>query len=313
MTVYPPPNQASSLARKFSKKALFLTGSRKTADSNEQRQMEISKPLMSPTYLNGSSTALDRPESPRSPTKTIIPITPGLIPPTPSSHGGYTPVSEVQGTSVSSTSGSYAYTPNSSYGTSPVTPRRERNEGPAEEPSTTPRKRSNSADREAEKEKECSRVDSKTESRQRTRERDKDKVSNPMKQFRVNLDDPCWKVLPVAMKKYEVKGKEEDYRLYITYGDVGMPTTLKGVTDVIERKLTANEKPLLIFQQLQKEGRNPLFMLRYAGKSRSESERERDREERDHRNGSSRATAQNKEEDPISPKSVFVNGSDAYR
>src|SRR5579859_4880304 len=32
--------------------------------------------------------------------------------------------------------------------------------------------------------------------------------------------------------------------------------------DIVERKLSSNEKPLIIFQQLQKEGRNPLFMLR---------------------------------------------------
>lgn len=48
-------------------------------------------------------------------------------------------------------------------------------------------------------------------------------VSNPMKSFRVNLDDPCWKVLPAAMKKYDVKGREEDYRLYITYENTGTP------------------------------------------------------------------------------------------
>ena len=46
-----------------------------------------------------------------------------------------------------------------------------------------------------------------------------------MKSFRVNLEDPCWKVLPAAMKKYDVRGREEDYRLYITYGDVGPSPT----------------------------------------------------------------------------------------
>lgn len=51
-------------------------------------------------------------------------------------------------------------------------------------------------------------------------------MTNPMKSFRVNLDDPCWKVLPAAMKKYDVKGREEDYRLYITYGEVGMHLSL---------------------------------------------------------------------------------------
>jgi hypothetical protein len=44
-----------------------------------------------------------------------------------------------------------------------------------------------------------------------------------MKSFRVNMDDPCWKVLPAAMKRYDVKGREEDYCLYITCGEIGIP------------------------------------------------------------------------------------------
>ena len=83
--------------------------------------------------------------------------------------------------------------------------------------------RSNSTDKEAEKE-GCANPSSQRND-QRTRPsreaRNKDGVTNPMKSFRVNLDDPCYKVLPAAMKKYDVKGREEDYRLYITYGDVG--------------------------------------------------------------------------------------------
>jgi hypothetical protein len=113
-----------------------------------------------------------------------------------------------------------------------------------------------------------------------------------MKSFRVNLEDPCWKVLPAAMKKYDVRGREEDYRLYITYGDVGPspphsfypPTRI--LTYVLERKLNSNDKPLIIFQQLQKEGRNPLFMLRYAGsKGKYGGGEERD-PDREYRNGS---------------------------
>src|SRR6202022_371863 len=98
------------------------------------RQMEISKPLMSPT-LNGVKEE-GRPESPRSPTKTIIPITPGLAPPTP--YGGYNHSPSPEPSSMGGTPGitfSNSSTPNtvttyaSSYGSSPVTPRRiERNE-----------------------------------------------------------------------------------------------------------------------------------------------------------------------------------------
>jgi protein STE50 len=191
--------------------------------------MEISKPLMSPTYLNGVTEERmgGRPESPRSPTKTVIPITPGLVPPTPFSS--YTPSPEPAPTNSSTlsvnTTYSSIYTPitSASYASSPVTPRREDTEL-----SNTPRKRSNSStERETEKECTTSTATTTTASSSsrggevRRPSRNKDGVSNPMKSFRVNLDDPCWKVLPAAMKKYDVKGREEDYRLYITYGDTG--------------------------------------------------------------------------------------------
>jgi protein STE50 len=106
-----------------------------------------------------------------------------------------------------------------------------------------------------------------------------------MKSFRVNLDDPCWKVLPAAMKKYEVRGKEEDYRLYITHGNTGstprrQPSAPHCMSELtcVERMLASHEKPLIIFQQLQKEGLNPLFMLRYAGKGQYSGQKEKEDE-----------------------------------
>lgn len=126
-------------------------------------------------------------------------------------------------TGYNSTSPNYG---NSGY-ISPVTPRRERLD---EE--TTPRKRSNSAtEKETEKEPvQSQQQSSRSETNTRRREKkdvSKKDVSNPMKSFRVNLDDPCWKVLPAAMKKYDVKGREEDYRLYITYENTGItPSSL---------------------------------------------------------------------------------------
>jgi len=206
--------------------------------------MEISKPLMSPTYLNGINDDR-RPDSPRSPTKSAMPITPGLQPPTP-----YTPYAPDTSnyssatTYTSNTPGTYppsaGYSSNGStvFGSggstgyvSPVTPRRDRND---EE--MTPRLRSNSAtEKEVEKEQPAQTQSSRSETNTRRRERkdvnkkdvSKKDVSNPMKSFRVNLDDPCWKVLPAAMKKYEVKGREEDYRLYITYENTGIHPPLQ--------------------------------------------------------------------------------------
>ena len=69
------------------------------------------------------------------------------------------------------------------------------------------------------------------------------------KSFRVSLEDPCWKVLPAALKKYNIDANWQQYSLYIVYGDQ-------------ERCLGLDEKPLDLFKQLDKEGRKPMFMLR---------------------------------------------------
>lgn len=69
------------------------------------------------------------------------------------------------------------------------------------------------------------------------------------KSFRVSLEDPCHKVLPAALKKYNINGDWRQYALYIVYGDQ-------------ERCLMLDERPLILFKQLEKEGRKPMFMLR---------------------------------------------------
>lgn len=69
------------------------------------------------------------------------------------------------------------------------------------------------------------------------------------KSFRVSMEDPCHKVLPAALKKYNIVGDWKQYALYIVYGDQ-------------ERCLGLDERPLILFKQLEKEGRKPMFMLR---------------------------------------------------
>lgn len=69
------------------------------------------------------------------------------------------------------------------------------------------------------------------------------------KSFRVSMEDPCWKVLPAALKKYNINAPAEQYALYIVFGDQ-------------ERCLERDEKPLILFKQLDKEGKKPMFMLR---------------------------------------------------
>lgn len=63
------------------------------------------------------------------------------------------------------------------------------------------------------------------------------------------MEDPCYKVLPAALKKYNINAPWEQYALYIVYGDN-------------ERCLGMDEKPLILFKQLDKEGKKPMFMLR---------------------------------------------------
>lgn len=77
-------------------------------------------------------------------------------------------------------------------------------------------------------------------------------ADHPYRSFRVTLEDPCYKVLPAALKKYKINDDWRSYALFICYGN--------GTT---ERCLSLDEKPLLLFQKLKDSGQNPVFMLRH--------------------------------------------------
>ncbi|KAI1465159.1 uncharacterized protein F4812DRAFT_466614 [Daldinia caldariorum] len=79
------------------------------------------------------------------------------------------------------------------------------------------------------------------------------------KSFRVSMDDPCYKVLPAALKKYQINAPWDQYALYIVYGDQ-------------ERCLGLHEKPLILFKQLDKEGKKPMFMLRKTNTAQADAE-----------------------------------------
>lgn len=79
------------------------------------------------------------------------------------------------------------------------------------------------------------------------------------KSFRVSLEDPCYKVLPAALKKYNINAPWDQYALYIVYGDQ-------------ERCLGMEEKPLILFKQLDKEGKKPMFMLRKTNSAQVDGE-----------------------------------------
>lgn len=89
--------------------------------------------------------------------------------------------------------------------------------------------------------------------RERDRERSSKDDNNPgmefMKSFRVSMDESCYKVLPIALRKYQIEDDWRLYSLYIVHGDQ-------------ERCLGLHEKPLILFKQLANEGKKPMFMLR---------------------------------------------------
>nr|ODO02574.1 protein kinase regulator [Cryptococcus depauperatus CBS 7855] len=90
--------------------------------------------------------------------------------------------------------------------------------------------------------------------------RAKDAARSAAKSFRVTLEDPCWKVLPAALKKYKINDDWRLYVLFICYDSSGEST---------DRCLSYDEKPLLLFQKLKETGHKPVFMLRHIKDIRS--------------------------------------------
>lgn len=56
-----------------------------------------------------------------------------------------------------------------------------------------------------------------------TRERDRarEAAANAAQSFKVTLDDPCWKVLPAALKKYKINDDWRVYALFICFAESG--------------------------------------------------------------------------------------------
>ncbi|KAG8220876.1 hypothetical protein J3R82DRAFT_2373 [Butyriboletus roseoflavus] len=85
--------------------------------------------------------------------------------------------------------------------------------------------------------------------------------SDNLKSFKVSLEDPTWKVLPAALKKYKINNDNwQNYAMFICYGSAG---------NRIERCLSYDEKPLLLFQKLKDAKKNPVFMLKHIKDIRS--------------------------------------------
>ena len=80
------------------------------------------------------------------------------------------------------------------------------------------------------------------------------------KSLDVSMEDLCSTVLPAAVKKYKITADWQQYSLYIVY-------------EGEERCIGLEEKPLILFKQLDREGRNPMFVLRQKVSNAADSAR----------------------------------------
>ena len=73
--------------------------------------------------------------------------------------------------------------------------------------------------------------------------------SDPIKDFNISPDVPCYKILPQIARRHKVRGDWRGVGLVVCYDDQ-------------ERMIGLEEKPLAIYKELQREGKNPIFMIR---------------------------------------------------
>ena len=73
--------------------------------------------------------------------------------------------------------------------------------------------------------------------------------SEPIMEFNFSPDVPCYKMLPLIARRHKVRGDWRGVGLVVCYGDQ-------------ERMVGLEEKPLAIYKELQREGKNPVFMIR---------------------------------------------------
>lgn len=79
----------------------------------------------------------------------------------------------------------------------------------------------------------------------------------PIIDFSISPDAPCSDILPIIARKHRVRGDYKSIGLVVCYGDQ-------------ERIIGLDEKPLSIYKELQREGKNPIFMIREGESGNSE-------------------------------------------
>lgn len=247
----PPEKLGSSLSRKFSTKRLFLGSTPKSSSPTHIPQSIPEGRSVADTNLDPSAAAV---AASNHLTATVSggsqpstsPNQPNI--PSPTSPGTYTNQNTLyQRTYRDQQTPSTArniYSDEPTYSsTSTFTSERDRNPNPTSTPSTSRGTRTNTRDQ----------YQQLQQAQQQQPEESNTSGGGPsveiFKSFRVSMEDPCEKVLPAALKKYQINADWRQYALYIVYGDQ-------------ERCLGLREKPLILFKQLDKEGRKPMFMLR---------------------------------------------------
>ncbi|MCJ1317869.1 Adaptor for signal transduction [Xylographa vitiligo] len=251
VSAQPPPEKQSSLARKFSKKGLWLNSTPKNNSPTHVNQaIPEGKTLSDPSNLDPSAAAVaasshltasmnggSQPSNSPSQANMPSPTSPNTYHNQPTiASRGYSRDGAREASAPSTGRTNYPYgeeLPHVSYSSTASTLNGDRGY-----------ERSNP-----------------TPNPGRTRGITRDQDDSPssagreapsveiFKSFRVSMEDPCWKVLPAALKKYNINADWRQYALYIVFGDQ-------------ERCLGLEEKPLILFKQLDKEGRKPMFMLR---------------------------------------------------
>ena len=242
VTLQPPPEK-TGLARKLSKKPLWLNSTPKTNSPtyapnsllHESRGPDNSldpsaAAVAATSHLGASLTSSQPSNSPNLPS----PTSPNNYHSQPSSISTRTYATSNSTPSTSRSQHSYEELPHTSYMSTTSTLVNDRSYDRSN-PTPTPGRRDRAQNRNDQDESPRGGGDASS--------------VEIYKSFRVSMEDPCYKVLPAALKKYNINADWRQYALYIVFGDQ-------------ERCLGLEEKPLILFKQLDKEGKKPMFMLR---------------------------------------------------
>ncbi|KAJ7585035.1 hypothetical protein C8J56DRAFT_1027479 [Mycena floridula] len=81
-----------------------------------------------------------------------------------------------------------------------------------------------------------------------------------VKNFKLDLQDPTWKIMPATLRKYGISDLQwESYAMFLCYDEFGDD----GDATRRERCLSYDEKPMLLFQKLKNASQNPALTVKH--------------------------------------------------